>query len=784
MGNATSPSGQTISIDSTSLRFGGQPVFPRMGEVQFSRVPAEEWLDTLSAARAGGLSTIGTYVFWIHHEEQQGVWRWDGQRDLRSFVQQASSLNLTVVIRAGPWAHGECRNGGFPDWLQHMPGIQLRSLQPLYMQYVTNLYQQIAAQLKGLYWSDGGPVIGMQVENEYGGSYEYLAALKQTAISAGVNIPFFTKTGWPAEPQPAGLLLPLSGGYADGFWDHSLEPVASYSSVFLFHAPSFPGYPPLTVELGGGMTVSYHRRIRMHPADMGALALVAAGSGQNMLGYYIYRGGTNPEGVLSTLEESQITKYPNDLQVKNYDFYAPLGQYGNLHGHYHLMRRLHLFLDTYQAVLAPLGVSLPLVTPQDTSDLVTLRWSARSDGNRGVVFVNNYQRSPNMSDTTSVLPDMANVVLTLFPATGEPLTIPHASSAPITIPSGLATIWPFAFPIAPALTLAYTTCQPVTSLLHYGGTANSVVVLASMLPNQACEIAVQMDAGVSLLACDHANCSCTAGLCLVRSIQANATPAAATVFRAGDGGSVSFVVLSEAASLGVWKTELNGEPTIVLTAPNRSDDGLLLDAISSFRLRTTADAASVALLPAPPAVTVDGTLMFGKAFGLFTNYIFNVPANGQTWVTATATLLQPATVPAPVPLGPSGVAQAPNEDGRWGNASRWDAAAVYRITLTVTGSRPEAVRNLLRIRFVGDCARIYLNGTLVQDGFYNGDGLVMGLDRYAPLVFSAELRLLLLPLRKDAPIYLSGWPAFSQESYVELQGIDVLQTADVSIVST
>ena len=161
MGNATSPSGQTISIDSTSLRFGGQPVLPRMGEVQFSRVPAEEWLDTLSAARAGGLSTIGTYVFWIHHEEQQGVWRWDGQRDLRSFVQLASSLNLTVVIRAGPWAHGECRNGGFPDWLQHMPGIQLRSLQPLYMQYVTNLYQQIAAQLKGLYWSDGGPVIGM-----------------------------------------------------------------------------------------------------------------------------------------------------------------------------------------------------------------------------------------------------------------------------------------------------------------------------------------------------------------------------------------------------------------------------------------------------------------------------------------------------------------------------------------------------------------------------------------------------------------------------------------------
>jgi beta-galactosidase len=74
-----------------------------------------------------------------------------------------SDANLTLFLRVGPWAHGESRHGGFPDWLVSTPGIRLRSLQPLFMGFVKILYQQIANQLQGLYWSDGGPVVGVQV---------------------------------------------------------------------------------------------------------------------------------------------------------------------------------------------------------------------------------------------------------------------------------------------------------------------------------------------------------------------------------------------------------------------------------------------------------------------------------------------------------------------------------------------------------------------------------------------------------------------------------------------
>ena len=108
----------------------GKPWYPVMGEFHFSRYPAEEWETELRKIKAAGVQIVATYIFWIHHEEEKGVWRTDGNLDLRRFLTLCQKVGLEVLLRIGPWAHGECRNGGFPDWLQHDASIKARTDDP------------------------------------------------------------------------------------------------------------------------------------------------------------------------------------------------------------------------------------------------------------------------------------------------------------------------------------------------------------------------------------------------------------------------------------------------------------------------------------------------------------------------------------------------------------------------------------------------------------------------------------------------------------------------------
>ena len=116
------------------------------------------------------------------------------------------------------------------------------------------------------------------------------------------------------------------------------------------------------------MMNSYHRRILVNPKDAEATTLVKLGSGSTLLGYYMYHGGVNPEGKLTTLMESQATGYWNDMPVKNYDFQAPLGQYGQIREQYHLLRRLHLFLHEWGPALADMPPFVPDECPHGKND--------------------------------------------------------------------------------------------------------------------------------------------------------------------------------------------------------------------------------------------------------------------------------------------------------------------------------------------------------------------------------------------------------------------------------
>lgn len=401
------------------LRYG-RPWYPIMGEFHFSRYPAQAWEIELRKMKALGIRIVATYVFWIYHEEERDVWRMDGQLDLRRFVETCRRVGLDVLLRIGPWAHGECRNGGFPDWLMQEKGIRLRTDAPKYLALVKTFYERVYDSVRGLLLKDGGPIIGVQLENEYGhcggesggNGLIHMRTLKRLAIEAGFRVPMYTATGWGGGNVVDGEMLPVMGGYADAPWEHHLKELPASPNFLLVHAPNDPligsdwnsqaerftyrvaDWPYLTAELGGGIQCTFHRRPLIAAADTVAQALCKLGSGANMLGYYMFHGGTHPQGKISPLQESTATGSWTDVPVRSYDFQAPLGENGALHESAWGLKNLHSAVNDWGETLAASMCYYPAEQVTDAENLTALRWSVRynADTQEGFLFVNNHQR--------------------------------------------------------------------------------------------------------------------------------------------------------------------------------------------------------------------------------------------------------------------------------------------------------------------------------------------------------------------------------------------------------
>jgi hypothetical protein len=708
-GSQVSPGGTCLSADSVSLLRDGIRWMPVMGELHYTRVPAARWRDALLKLRAGGISCVASYVFWIHHEEAEGEPNWSGERDLRRFVATAAEVGLHVVVRLGPWCHGEVRNGGLPDWIVSRHGKSARTDCPAYLADVRRHYAAIAAQLDGLLWRDGGPVIAFQIENEYGGPAEHLLTLKKLAREVGLDAPYYTRTGWPdlATTMPFGELLPLYGAYPEGFWDRELVAMPGfYPANFRFSplrtdnaiatdllgrrdaadSPDTALYPFLTCELGGGMMSSYHRRIRIDPADISAIALVKLGSGGNLPGYYMYHGGVNPEG-LTSLQESQATGYWNDLPEKNYDFQAPVGAAGQLRPHYHRLRRLHLFIHDYGHLLAGMPARFPDSRPTSRDDVTTLRWSLRTDGRTGFVFINNHERLATLPPKTVTTGDLG---LPLPPAT-------------LTIPSGAACIWPAGLRFTPGVELTGATaellCQidePHRSTVFFAATPGVPALFAFT---------------------DHAALKLSPGREVAHRLLAD------------DGREWRIVLLSEPDGRALYKLPWLGRERVFLTSA-----GLTID---KDVVRVTSEDVSqlnLAVFPAPDA-----------ASSLFSPLPLSLPSP-RARVALSHEFKRPPEPPRSPRFGwtTHAVALAPTDQ-------EFAAAAVWSITLPATFD--DAETPLLRIAYAGDVLRIRHGGALLLDDFFNGDVVDLDLTRHG-LRPGARLEIEVLPLAPDAPIYL------------------------------
>lgn len=760
-GTLSSASGHTIGINSMYLTMDGSPWLPVMGEFHYSRVPESEWEEELLKMKSAGVQIVSTYVIWIHHEEIEGKVDWSGERDLRRFVELCGKHGLYVVARIGPWAHGEVRNGGFPDWL--LKEGPSRRTDPTYMSHVGTFYTQIGTQLKGLLWKDGGPVIGVQLENEYSArgpseGEEYILALKKLAIEAGLDVPLYTVTGWDKAVVPEGEVLPVFGGYPDAPWDSSISALPP-NEVYLFRfrsrvagnigkiGGSRESYavqsdtPFLTAELGGGVQDTYHRRPVIEPDDVAAMVPVMLGSGANLYGYYMFQGGENPDGHLTSLQESQATGYPTDVPTRSYDFQAPLSEFGEERASLRKLKVFHYFLNDFGSELARMAVYAPTVLPKSPDDISLLRSSLRSDGQHGFLFVNNYVRGATMPVRKDV---QFHVSLPR-----SDLRIPER---PIDIPSGAYFIWPFNLKLGGS-TLKYATAQLFTRI----GTREGEAYFFEKIPGISAEFVIKSEPSLKVDA--HGAVIRRHG----EDISISSIPAGldhGIRIRHGHGPEVRLILLSSQEAENTWKTSIDGSAHLLETNEDFFTDE------KSFVLTSEGNARCAFTLF--PTVNGHWKLAGGNLkshrLGETSNFVASVPEvhpNLEIKKVKEADEVPPVKLGSPLSWRPKGVAMAP-DDTDFELAAKWAISMPHSLPSSTISDM------LLKIAYAGDVARLSVNGYLLDDNFDNGLAWTIGLQRFNRKIADVPLELSILPLRRDAPIFLEKrfWPNFDGANQV------------------
>ncbi|AGL20007.1 beta-galactosidase [Actinoplanes sp. N902-109] len=683
-----------IALTSRYLTRDGVPVIPVSGELHYSRVPRHRWAERLRQLRAGGVTVVATYVFWLHHVERRGRPRFDGNLDVAAFADLCAAEGLDLILRIGPWVHAESRNGGFPDWVQHAP-VRHRTDDPAYLTLVREWFGQLAAALDGRCGPDG-TVLGIQLENELYDQPAHLVTLKRLAREAGMSAPLWTATAWGGADLPPDEVLPLYGGYGDGFWVDSDAPwdPTFRDHYFFSHVWDDPGigadvrraqniaaaaggprtpsrlFPPATCELAGGMGTAYHRRPRPSALDIAAIAHCKIGNGSAWQGYYMYAGGTNP---FPDAQESHATGYPNDMPRLGYDFHAPIGEAGVPSETYGLLRHQHAFLAAFGPALATMPSSLPDQRPTGVEDSETLRWALRSDGTGGFLFIAWHQ--PHVPLRTyrgaQFHVDLDNGTLLL-------------PSRPCDIPPGTLARWPIGL-----------------HGLDYA-TASALTVLPGAVPT----LVLTADAGIPVEIS-------------VAGVVQPITPGPAPVRLDTPAGPLDLLVLDDP---GAWVS--NGRLLL-------SSDELTWSSTGELTVRAAAT----------PVV---------RAYDPAARGFVDVPLEpaGATPAPVAATVV-PLRAAGDVPFAYG------KHDGRQSAPSREivdELAAVHRIELPAWAGDPE-LDALLEIGWAGDVAELRVDGRVATDRFWDGSPWLANLRDLGHRP-GAELTLHILPLATGSPVHL------------------------------
>ncbi|MFE3148823.1 beta-galactosidase family protein [Streptomyces sp. NPDC059218] len=305
-----------LQIDDGGFTLDGEPFRLLSGGLHYFRVHPEQWADRLRKARLMGLNTIETYVPWNLHQPRPDRFRLDGGLDLPRFIELAAAEGLHVLLRPGPYICAEWEGGGLPSWLLGEPGIQLRSRDPRFLDAVDDYFVRLFTPLQHCFASRGGPVLAVQVENEYGAYGDdtaYLEHLAGSLRSCGVDVPLFT-CDQPADLERGALPGVLATA---NFGSRSAQGLATLRA-------QQPKGPLMCAEFWIGWFDRWgtHHVVR-DPGDAARELdeLLATGASVN---FYMFHGGTN-FGFTNGAND----KHTYRPTVTSYDYDAPLDEAGD-----------------------------------------------------------------------------------------------------------------------------------------------------------------------------------------------------------------------------------------------------------------------------------------------------------------------------------------------------------------------------------------------------------------------------------------------------------------------
>ncbi len=316
--NAQTAPTHTFTVSGKQFLMDGKPYQILSGEMHYPRVPRAYWRDRFQKARAMGLNTITVYVFWNAHEAKPGVYDFSGQNDIAEYIREAQQEGLNVILRPGPYICGEWELGGYPSWLLKDPTLVLRSDDPKYTAAVHTWFMRLGQEIKPLLLKNGGPIIAVQLENEYGSFGDdkaYLEELKKELHESGMGDSLIYTADGP-EQLPKGSLPELPAVINFGTGDAE--------KAFAMLAKERPDGPQMSGEYWAGWFD--HWGEKHHETDGNKEAaeyrwMIEHGYSVSM---YMFHGGTS-FGWMNGANSNGKDYQPD---TTSYDYDAPLDEKG------------------------------------------------------------------------------------------------------------------------------------------------------------------------------------------------------------------------------------------------------------------------------------------------------------------------------------------------------------------------------------------------------------------------------------------------------------------------
>ncbi len=322
-----------LQVDGGGFLLRGKPFQIISGELEYARIPRADWRDRLRKVHAMGLNTITVYVFWNLHEPSPGTYDFSGQNDVAEFIREAATEGLYVVLRPGPYVCGEWDLGGFPAWLLKDPEMQLRSSQPNFVDPVRRWMVRLGKELAPLQASNGGPIIAVQVENEYGSfnvpddGGQYLRKIHQIVLDAGfTGSLLYTADG--ADVLAKGTLPGVFAAVDFGTGDAA----RSINLLQRFR----PGAPVYIAEYWDGWFDHWGEKHQVTDAERQVAEIRMAIEKGYSISLYMIHGGTT-FGWMNGANSDHDGYQPD---VSSYDYDASIDESGRLRPKYFALRKM------------------------------------------------------------------------------------------------------------------------------------------------------------------------------------------------------------------------------------------------------------------------------------------------------------------------------------------------------------------------------------------------------------------------------------------------------------